>query len=139
MQYAVNMVGNELSNLVLNRVGNGLSNLVLNSAVIKRVEKLRYLAISIDKSPNWEKQWKTVKNKLTGGIGSLRKLKDILPQRKLKQVYRTLFESHLCYGDIVWNALSNTKLSKLQRLQIRARRLIEMPNTKMDGTVIGWM
>ena len=107
----------------LNRVGNELSNLVLNDAVIKRVEKIKYLGINIDESLNWEKQYKTVKNKLKGGI---------LPQRKLEQVYKALFESHLRYGDIVWNALSNTKLSKLQRLQIRARKLIDNAKYK-DG------
>ena len=79
----------------LNRVGNELSNLVLNSEVSKRVEKIKYLGINIDESFNWEEQYKTVKNKLKGGISSLRKLKDILPQRKLEQVYKALFETHL--------------------------------------------
>ena len=109
----------------INRVGNGLSNLVLNSEVIKRVENIKYLGISIDESLNWEEQYKPVTNKLKGGISSLRKLKDILPQRKLEQVFKALFESHLRYGDIFWNVLSTTKLSKLQRLQIKARKLIE--------------
>ena len=94
--------------------------------------------INIDESLNWEKQYKTVKNKLKGGISCLRKLKDILPQRKLEQVYKALFESHLRYGDIVLNALSNTKLSKLQRLQIRARKLIENANYK-DGWNCDWL
>ena len=109
----------------LNRVGNEMPNLVLNNEVIKRVDKIKHLGINIDESLNWEEQYKTVKNKLKGGRSSLKKLKDILPQRKLEQVYKALFESHLRYGDIVWNALSNTKLFKLQRLQIRARKLIE--------------
>ena len=106
----------------LNRVGDELPNLVLNNEVINRVEIIKYLGINIDESLNWEEQYKTVKNR---GINSLRKLKDILPQRKLEQVYKALFESHLRYGDIVWNALSDTKLSQLQRLQIRSRKLIE--------------
>ena len=50
----------------------------------------------------------------------------------------SLFESHLCYGDIVWNALSNTKLSKLQRLQIRARKLRENAKYK-DGCNCNWL
>ena len=90
----------------LNRAGNKVPNLALNNEVIKRVEKIKYLGINIDESLYWEEQYKTVKNKLKGGISSLRKLKDILPQRKLEQVYKALFESHLRYGDIVWNALS---------------------------------
>ena len=53
-------------------------------------------------------------------------------------MYKALFESHLRYGDIVWNALSNTKLSKLQRLQIRVRKLIE--NVKYrDGWDCNWL
>ena len=38
----------------LNSVGNELANLVLNNAVIKRVEKIKYLGINIDESLNWE-------------------------------------------------------------------------------------
>ena len=68
----------------------------------------------------------------------MRKLKDILPQRKLEQVYKALYHSHLRYGDIVWNALSKTKLSKLRRLQIRARKLIENAKYK-DGWNCNWL
>ena len=68
----------------VNRVGNELSNLVLNNEVIKRVGKIKYLGINIDESLHWEEQYRTVKNKLKGGISSLRKLKDLLPQRKLE-------------------------------------------------------
>ena len=64
----------------LNRVGNELPNLVLNNEVIKRVEKIKYLGINIDQSLMLEEQPRTVKNKLEGGISSLKKLKDILPQ-----------------------------------------------------------
>ena len=52
------------------------------------------------------------------------KLKGFFLQRKLDPVYKALFDSHLRYHDTVWNALSITKLSQLQRIQIRARKLI---------------
>ena len=55
----------------LNRLGNELSNLILNNEVIKRVEKVKYMGINIDESLSWEEQYKTVKNKLEGGISSL--------------------------------------------------------------------
>ena len=54
----------------INRVGDELSNLVLNNEVIKRVEKIKYLLININESLNCEEQYKTVKNKLRGGIYS---------------------------------------------------------------------
>ena len=107
---------------------------------MKRVEKIKYLGINIDESLNREEQYKTVKNKLKVGISSLRKLKDILSHGKLEQVHKALFESHLCYGDIIWNALSDNKLSQFKRPQIRARKLIEDVKYK-DGCncIYGWM
>ena len=84
----------------LNKVNTDLSDLVLNNEVIKRVDKTKYLGINIDESLNWKEQYKTIKNTLTGGLSSLRKLKNILPQRKLDQVCKALFESHLRYGNI---------------------------------------
>ena len=90
----------------LNWVGDELPHLDFNSEAIKRVEKIKYLGINIDESLNWDEQYKTVKNKLKGGISSLRKLKDILAQQKLEHVYKAaLFESHLRYGTIVCTAL----------------------------------
>jgi len=115
----------------LNRVGDELPNFVLNSEVVKRVEKIKYLWINIGESINREEQYKTVKNRLKGGISSLRKLKDIHPRQQLEQVYKALFESHLRYCNIVWHALSNIKLSKLQRLHIRAKKPIESAKYKM--------
>ena len=79
------------------------------------MEKIEYLEINIDESHNWEEQYRTVKNTLKVDISSLRKLKDILPQRKLEKVHKALSESNLCYGDIVSNALSDNKLCQLQR------------------------
>ncbi len=123
----------------LNRVvGDAIPDLVLNNEVIKRVDKTKYLGINIDENLNWKEQYKTVKNKLKGGLGSLRKLKNILPQKKLDQVYKALFESHLRYGNIVWGSLSETKLAHLQRLQTKARGLIEGAKYK-DGWTCNWL
>ena len=53
-------------------------------------------------------------------------------------MYKALFKSHLRYGDNVWNALSDTKLSQSQRLQIRARKLTEDAKYK-DWWNWNWM
>ena len=70
--------------------------------------------------------------------GQERVFKDILPQYKLEQVYRALVESHLRYGNELWGSLSDTKLNHLQRLQDRARTLIEGSNVK-DGWTCNWL
>ena len=86
----------------LNQIGHDLPDLVLNHEIIKRVDKAKYLGINIDESLSWKEQYKAIKNKLKGGLSTLKKLKNILPQRKLDQVYKALFESHLRYGNVVW-------------------------------------
>ena len=81
---------------------------------------------------------KTVKRKMKNGLGAMFKLKNILSQKQLATVYRALIESHLRYCSVIWGCLSNTKLEALQRLQNRARRLIECARHK-DGWVCDWL
>ena len=52
-------------------------------------------------------------------LSSLQKLKNILPQSKLDQVYKAMSESHLRYSNEIWGSLSNTKLEHLQRFFIK--------------------
>ena len=56
---------------------------------------------------------------------SLKKLKDVLPQSKLCDVYHALFESHIRYGDVVWGTISSSELQALQSLQNRALSIID--------------
>ena len=55
----------------------------------------------------------------------MKKLKGILPQSMLFQVYKELVESHFRYTDVVWGSLSNTKITALQRLQIMHLELLK--------------
>ena len=91
---------------------------------IKRVRKTKYLGLTIDENLSWNQQYKIVKGKLKGGLNSISKLKHMLLQSKLFQVYRALVESHLRYGNLLWGHLSVTKPHNLQKLQDRAITLI---------------
>ena len=86
----------------------------------------------MDENLTWNEQCKILKGKIKNAILSLRKLKNILPQTKLDQVYKALLESHLRYSDELWGSLSNTKLDHLHRLQTRAQAMIESFRLK-DG------
>ena len=54
----------------------------------------------------------------------MKKVKGILPQSMLFQVYKALVESHLRYADVVWGTISDTNITALQRLQNRAFEII---------------
>ena len=68
----------------------------------------------------------------------MKKLKDVLPQSKLCDVYRALFEIHIRYGNVVWGSLSSAELQTLQRLQNRALSIIASARYK-DPWLKNWL
>ena len=110
----------------------------VNGEPIKRAQKVKYLGVMVDENLTWNEQYKNIKGKIKNALTSLWKLKNILPQSKLDQVYKALLESQLRYSDELWGKLSNTKLDHLQRLQNRARTLIE-GSTLKDGWRCNWL
>ena len=87
------------------KIGESLPQLFINGEKIKRVDKTKYLGVIVDDILGWEEQYESVKKKVAGGLAAMKKLKDILPQSMLFQVYKALAESHLRYADIVWRSL----------------------------------
>ena len=115
----------------LNRIQNPI-HLEINGEEIKKFHDVKYLGITVDENLSWAAHFQKLKSKMKSGLSSIRKLKNILPQTKLDQVYRSLLESHLRYCNEIWGSLSNTKIDHLQRLQNRARALIESSRLKDD-------
>ena len=110
--------------------GESLPQLFINREIIKQVHKTKYLGVIVDDTLGWEEQYESVKKKVAGGLVAMKKLKDILPQSMLFQVYKALVESHFRYADVVWGSLSNTKITALQRLQNRAFEIIQASKIK---------
>ena len=110
--------------------GESLPQLSINREMIKQVHKTKYLGVIVDDTLGWEEQYGSVKKKVAGGLVAMKKLKDILPQSMLFQVYKALVESHFRYADVVWGSLSNTKTTALQRLQNRAFEIIRASKIK---------
>lgn len=57
-------------------------------------------------------------------LGVLRRIKPFVPRNSLVIIYNTMFLPHLDYGIIVWSNCGATNLSKLQKLQNTAMRII---------------
>ena len=75
---------------------------------------------------------------MRGGLATLKKLKNVVPQSQLCNVYYALIESHLRYADVIWGNLSKTKLAALQRLQDRAYSIISSARIK-DSWSTSWL
>ena len=113
---------------------NELKQIKVNQEIISRFAKTKYLVLDIDEYLSWNNQYDKVKDKVKGCLSSLQRLKDIQPQSKPAAVYRALIESHLRYGNIIWGCISDSKLDTLQKLQSRAKKLIECGKHK-DGKI----
>ena len=94
--------------------------LMLNNSEIKRVKKTKSLWVIVDEGLNWEQHFKVVKGKVRGGLSSLEKLKNLVPQKQLDDAYRALKVSHLWYASVIWGSIPSSKIKILQKIQDRA-------------------
>ena len=63
--------------------------LKVNNCDIKRVDKGKSLGVIIDDKLNWDEQFRHTKSKMSGGLAALKKLKNIISQSQLCNVYYT--------------------------------------------------
>ena len=105
--------------------GESLPQSFINREKIKRVDKTKYLVEVVDETLGWEEQYESIMKKVAGGLAAMKKLKGILRQLMLFQVYTALVESNLRYAEVVLGTLSSTIISALQRLQNRVFEISE--------------
>ena len=91
---------------------------------IKQVYETKFLGIVIDDKLSWNPQINYLKKKLSCATGILNRIKDSIPTKLHKNLYHTLFESHLCYGISAWGGVSDTKLKPLFKIQKKCIRIM---------------
>ena len=91
---------------------------------IKQVSETKFLGIIIDDKLTWNPQIQYLRRKLSSSIGILNRIKDSIPISLHKNLYHTLFESHLCYGITSWGGVTESKLQPLFKIQKRCIRIL---------------
>ena len=91
---------------------------------IKQVSETKFLGIIIDDKLTWNPQIQYLRRKLSSSIGILNRIKDSIPISLHKNLYHTLFESHLCYGINSWGGVPESKLRPLFKIQKRCIRIL---------------
>ena len=97
--------------------------LVLNGTNLKRVTHTKFLGVTIDENLDWEQHIKDLKRKLYHSLSTLSYMRKHVPSELLKDLYYTLFESHLTYCISSWGSSSN-KLDSLHIIQKKAVRIL---------------
>ena len=99
-------------------------NLVINDFVLKKVQDTKFLGVIIDENLSWDAHLKDVKRKLNYATATLNRIKSYVPVHMHKDLYYTLFESHLSYCISVWGATPQNKISAIFTTQKQCIRII---------------
>ena len=108
----------------------GLDNLFSESTLklmgipIKCVTSTKFLGVTIDNELSWGPHIVNLTKKLNCQAGALNRIKSDVPQKYYKDLYHTLFESHLSYCISVWGGVGVTKLKPLFIAQKSCMRIL---------------
>ena len=83
----------------------------INDYEIYEVEETKFLGVTIDNKLTWLPHLKLLAKKLRCCSGQLSRIKNFLPTHLFKNLYHTLFESHLSYAISVWGGVSEAKIN----------------------------
>ena len=98
--------------------------LLINETPIKEVTQTKFFGVIIDNKLTWVPHIKQLVTKLRSCIGRIHRIKNLIPQNLHKDIYHTLFESHLTFGISVWGGVSMNTLAPLFTTQKKCVRLL---------------
>ena len=96
----------------------------IGETLIEQVCETKFLGIVIDDRLSWDPQIHYLKQKLSCATGILNRIKDSIPTCLHKNLYHTLFESHLCYGITAWGGVSDAKIKPIFKVQKKCIRIL---------------
>ena len=71
--------------------------LAIERTIIKQVTETKFLGVTIDDKLSWKPHIEILNKKLKSLCERIYRIKRALPEHLYKQLYHTLFESHLSY------------------------------------------
>ena len=98
--------------------------LKINKQEIERVRSTKFLGVMIDDQLNFKCHIDYLMLKLSKYLGLFYKIRHYLPKSAMIVLYKTLFEPHLDYCNVIWCNTYETHLSKLLVLQRKIIRAI---------------
>ena len=102
----------------------GLLDLFIDNFPIKKVSNTKFLGVVIDENLSWDAHLTALRRKLGYASSTLYKIRDNVPIYLRKELYHTLFESHLTYCISVWGGSPMCKTSKIWISQKRCLRML---------------
>ena len=98
--------------------------LKINECSLKKVTSTKFLGVTIDDKLSWGPHIKDLKRKLNFAISTLSRIKSCIPESLHKDLYYTLFESHLSYCISVWGNIPQYQMNALHVIQKKCIRIL---------------
>ena len=98
--------------------------LYINGCPIKKTSQTKFLGVTIDEGLTWDPHIAALRRKLNYALATLSRIKDNLPTHLHKDLYHTLFESHLTYCISVWGGVPLYKIARLWLAQKHCVRIL---------------
>ena len=96
----------------------------LNGKPIKRVKVTKSLGVLIDERLSWFDHIDSVSRKISTAIAGLRQVRQFVPKKTSITIYNSLIKPLFEYCDIVWDNMPCSSVTRMQKLQNRAARVI---------------
>ena len=96
----------------------------INNIPIERKRVAKFLGVLVDEKLTWTYQISAIKAKMSRYVGTMYKLKNILPLKARLMIYNSLVQSHLNYCSLIWGTSSKSNIEKLFTTQKKAIRAI---------------
>ena len=96
----------------------------MHNSQIKRENIVKFLGVLVDESLSFREHIGHVCQKMTMGIGTMFRSREILEMNQLLTLYNALVLPHLNYCSLVWSINYETHMNRLLLLQKRAARVI---------------
>ena len=91
---------------------------------IKKRTQAKFLGVIIDEKLSWEPHIMSLKRKLNYATATLNRISNSLPKHLHRDLYYTLFESHLSYCISVWGAAAKCRTDLLWTAQKQCIRIL---------------
>jgi len=89
----------------------------IDGCIIDQVPSTKFLGVCIDECPTWSNHIKVISSKIAKHIGIIRKISHLLSNNTLINLYYTMINPYLIFGNIVWAANYDTRMRCLVLLQ----------------------
>ena len=91
---------------------------------LENVNEIKYLGVLFDSNMTWGVHVSTVVSKISRAIGCIRRIKQWLPFKVLKNLYFSMILPYIDYCTTSWGSCAKIHKDKIQKLQNKYARLI---------------